>query len=102
MFARELINKNEAISGLNVFFKAIGKLQRVGKDDSGQIIIMENCLTSVHSDILRLALASKYFSGPILNLIYTDYTKVILMLLLVGQIKSIIVAVDNMINIIPK
>ena len=76
MFAGELINKNEAISGLNVFFKAIGKLQKVGKDDSGQIITMEDCLTSIHSDVLRLALASKCFSGPILNLIFTDYTKV--------------------------
>jgi len=36
---------------------------------------MKDCLTSVHSDILRLALASRCFSQPILDLIYTDYTK---------------------------
>jgi len=75
MFAGELINKNEAFAGLNVFLKAIGKLQNEGEDGKGNVITREDCLTSVHSDILRLALASKCFSGPILNLIFTDYSK---------------------------
>ena len=37
---------------------------------------MQDCLTSVHADIARLALVGKYFSQPILNLVYANYTEV--------------------------
>ena len=37
---------------------------------------MQDCLTSVHADIARLALVGKYFSQPILNLLYANYTEV--------------------------
>ena len=37
---------------------------------------MQDCLTSVHADIARLALVGKYFSQPILDLIFANYTEV--------------------------
>ena len=37
---------------------------------------MQDCLTSVHADIARLALVGKYFSQPVLNLVYANYTEV--------------------------
>lgn len=37
---------------------------------------MQDCLTSVHADIARLALVGKYFSQLILNLVYANYTEV--------------------------
>ena len=38
--------------------------------------VMQDCLTSVHADIARLALVGKYFTQPILNLVYANYTEV--------------------------
>ena len=36
----------------------------------------EKCLTSVHSDVVKLALASKCFTSPILDLLDINYNEI--------------------------
>ena len=48
--------------GLSPLLKAISKLQ-----------MNEKCLTSVHADIMRLALVSRCFTKPVLDLLDVNY-----------------------------
>ena len=66
-FAEQLMKNGTPLIGLSPLFKAIGKLQ---PNDS------QKTLTSVHSDVLRLALGSKCFTKPVTDLLYVDYNEV--------------------------
>jgi len=65
LFAEQLIKKNTPLMGLSPLLKAISKLQ-----------MSEKCLTSVHSDIMRLALVSRCFTKPVLELLDVNYHEV--------------------------
>ena len=64
-FADQLIKKNTPLVGLSPLIKAISKIQ-----------MSEKCLTSVHADVVRLALASKCFTKPIIALLEVNYNEI--------------------------
>merc|ERR1712141_493288 len=65
LFAEQLIKKDTPLVGISPLLKAISKLQ-----------MSEKCLTSVHSDVVKLALASKCFTSPILDLLDINYNEI--------------------------
>jgi COP9 signalosome complex subunit 3 len=65
LFADQLIKRNTPLVGLSPLLKAICKLQMSG-----------TCLTSVHSDVARLALASKCFTRPVLSILDVNYNEI--------------------------
>ena len=65
LFADQLIKKNTPLVGLSPLLKAISKIQT-----------SEKCLTSVHADVARLALASKCFTRPVLSLLEVNYNEI--------------------------
>ena len=65
LFADQLIKKNTPLVGLSPLLKAISKIQ-----------MSEKCLTSVHADVARLALASKCFTRPVLSLLEVNYNEI--------------------------
>ena len=65
LFADQVIQRNTPLIGISPLMKAITKLQM---DDQ--------CLTSVHSDVARLALASKCFTKPILDLLDVNFNAI--------------------------
>ena len=65
LFAEQLIKKNTPLVGISPLLKAISKLQ-----------MSQKCLTSVHSDVARLALASKCFTKPVLDLLDVNYNEI--------------------------
>jgi len=65
LFAEQLIKKNTPLVGLSPLLKAICKIQ-----------LSEKCLTSVHADVARLALASKCFTRPVLSLLEVNFNEI--------------------------
>ena len=65
LFAEQLIKKSTPLVGLSPLLKAISKIQ-----------MSEKCLTSVHADVARLALASKCFTRPVLSLLEVNYNEI--------------------------
>lgn len=65
LFAEQLVKNNMPLVGLSPLLKAISKLQMNGK-----------CLTSVHADVARLALVSKCFTRPVMDLLEVDYHEI--------------------------
>ena len=64
-FVEQLIKRNTPLVGLSPLLKAISKLQ-----------MSEKCLTSVHADVMRLALASRCFTKPVLDLLDVRYNEI--------------------------
>ena len=65
LFADQLIKEKTPLVGISPLLKAISKLQ-----------MNEKCLTSVHADVAKLALASKCFTSPVLQLLETNYNEI--------------------------
>ena len=65
LFTDHVIQRNTPLIGISPLIKAISKLQM---DDQ--------CLTSVHADVARLALAAKCFTKPIMDLIDVNFNEV--------------------------
>jgi len=65
LFADQLIKEKMPLVGISPLLKAISKLQ-----------MNEKCLTSVHADVAKLALASKCFTSPVLQLLETNYNEI--------------------------
>ena len=53
--AEQFVRRNQPMSGLALFIKAISKLQRYVEDSTvkNNVIVNTSCLTSVHADIAR-------------------------------------------------
>lgn len=65
LFTDQLIQRNTPIVGIPALLKAITKIQ-----------LNETSLTSVHSDVCKLCLASKCFSPAVNNLLNIDYVDI--------------------------